>query len=89
MPRYFCNAHVAVWPASTALLIPALACPGPSLGICNEHAVLLFAAVQKLDVWTCGIMLCILLSGRSPFQRDEDALLDYKGQLRAMLQVRL
>lgn len=44
--------------------------------------------LQKSDVWSCGVLLFILLTGRSPFQRPKDAtLLTRMQRIQALLRV--
>lgn len=46
-----------------------------------------FLLLQRADVWACGVLLCTMLMGSCPFQRPEDAGLDKKGRMRALLRV--
>ena len=43
--------------------------------------------LQKADVWSCGVMLFVLLAGRYPFARAEDEALLPRMQLQATLRV--
>ena len=40
---------------------------------------------QKADVWSCGILLYVLLTGKSPFHRDDDRKHSYKVVFRRIL----
>merc|ERR1719375_3022635 len=38
------------------------------------------AYTKSCDIWSCGVLLCILLSGTPPFDGDDDAQIQQKVQ---------
>ena len=48
----------------------------------------LLVAVQVADVWSCGVMLFIMLAAAYPFGRPEDEQLKPTKKMHVMLQVR-
>ena len=49
-------------------------------GVCNPRP-------QAADVWSCGVMLYVMLSAQYPFGRPEDINLKTARQMHVMLQV--
>lgn len=47
----------------------------------------LHPVLQKGDVWACGILLYIILTGCCPFQRPSDTRLGRRDRMLALLQV--
>ncbi len=62
------------------------ACCGPAISdwLVTDRKGLV---MQAADVWSCGVMLYVMLSAQYPFGRPEDTHLKTARQMHVMLQV--